>query len=46
LFDQPDQGEQITVKTGGRIQLKTKWKPSEFSPIGRLIPGTPAELDG
>ncbi len=27
LFDSSSQGEQITVTTGGRIELEAEWKP-------------------
>ncbi len=27
LFDSASQGEQITVTTGGRIELEAEWKP-------------------
>ena len=39
LFDPSSQGEQITVTTGGRIELEAEWKPFRVQCHRKADPG-------
>ena len=45
-FDCASEDEQITIAAAGPSSSRPSGSPSEFSPIGRVIPGTPAAFDG